>query len=188
MENMLWVGLGVFILALGMVAFFANLDKNKLVALIGLVGVIAGIAFIGIGLSALDKDKLADFRSRFRQPTKAVVEVGQTQTKDGECFQSFKLDTVSYTLEAKCSKFFVGDKVSLPRVGDFMKVMYILPKTEDGTPEVVSVDNLTQELEQAGGTLPCKPENPAHNLEAPSVSPESPPRSRSRTLPAPRAE
>ena len=189
MENMLWVGIGVLILV-GLAYILNRKEESKFINSIASVGLVAGALLGLIGAYYKDKNKNSYLQHRTHWSTKAVVEANRTQTgESGECVQSFKLDGLSYTFEKSCLDFLVETSlIDPPRVGDFLRVRYILPKNEGDKPEVLEAYNLTQELERVGGTLPCKPENPAHNLEAPSVSPEAPTRSRSRTLPAPRAE
>ncbi len=188
MENMFWVGLVMVVL--GFIIFVAVSSDNKPGGAIGYLMAVAGVVFAAIGINAHDNAQAEDLMSRTFRPTKAVIETHQTQTKEsgGECIQSFKLDSVPYTFEKPCSSFFVEASFSPPRVGDFMRVMYIAPETAEGKPKVLEVYNLTQEIERVLGAPLCRPKNPAQTPEAPLTSPEAPARSRSRTLPAPRAE
>jgi len=137
-------------------------DETSLASAIGGVGaVVSAIALIVfVSLWMLRKDEsISDRNRRTVIVTKSVTFVEQKSIDEDSCILKFTLDSVPYTFEADCH-IFVRTFISSPKVDDVLEVKFVRPKKPDGKPEVLDVQNLTQEVERARSASPSTPEAP----------------------------
>jgi hypothetical protein len=178
MWTMFWVGLGMISLGFA-IAWLKIYSKPNIV--IGCSVIFGGVILL-VGAAISHDVKLENARIDLKNRTTIITDVVIESHEVHGCLQSFVLNRdTSYPFEVGCSSN-VEPTFSQPKVGDVMRVKFVRPKEPVGKPEILEVYNLTQKIEQVLGTPLCA------TPEAQPISPEAPARSRSRTLPAPRAE
>ena len=123
-------------------------DGGKIASSIFVLGLMVSLPFC---LKA-ETDKVEDLKNRTRISTNVVIQSAGLLWQNGECTQAFQLKDTP-VLETKCSSFVWNGSEVPPRVGDVMKVKFLLSDYQYGKPFVLEVQNLTQEIQHVDGVV-----------------------------------
>ncbi len=126
------------------------------------VGLLVGT---GAYLKGLDKADRADIEQRYTVTTDKVIQSYHVSYYVSEqekgCIEYFTLAHTPYIFADNCFKFVGREDMwqwQMPEVGDMMRVTFLLPEEEKGNLELLTVYNLTQELEQFRARYPIPSE------------------------------